>query len=298
MKSRVLTALGLMPLVLGAFFCASPWPILALGIAIIAGCNVELTGLFKSSVLTGSVLGCLTLFLLPLLHLSQPFFPRETHAVVISAVVLVGWLIGIVGTYQCSVRSVPLFARLAAPLWYVIPIFSLIHLHSRIPTHDGWFLANPILMATVPVWGGDIAGIFVGKSLGKRLLAPTISPKKTIEGSLGNLFLCVLVATTLAILLSLSPWLGLGCGIIAGTFGQIGDLFESFVKRQAGVKDSGTLLPGHGGILDRIDSVLFTAPLVLILVALFPAQVNPVQLHLPSNEAELKKPTDQKVIIR
>jgi len=123
-------------------------------------------------------------------------------------------------------------------------------------------------MAIVPLWGGDTAGIFVGKAFGRRLLAPKISPKKTVEGAIANLFACPLVSIPLGLAIGLSWEAGAACGLAAGTFGQLGDLFESYVKRQAGVKDSGSLLPGHGGLLDRVDSLLFTAPIVFAILNL------------------------------
>ena len=121
-------------------------------------------------------------------------------------------------------------------------------------------------MALVPVWAGDIAAIFAGRAFGKRLLMPKVSPKKTVEGSIANLAAAVLTAWLLGRLLGLPDARSLGAGLAAGTLGQAGDLFESWLKRRAGVKDSGTLLPGHGGVLDRIDSVLFAAPAVALIL--------------------------------
>ena len=121
-------------------------------------------------------------------------------------------------------------------------------------------------MALVPVWAGDIAAIFAGRALGKRLLAPKVSPKKTVEGSVANLLAAVLAAWLLGRLLHVSDTRSLGAGLAVGLLGQAGDLFESWLKRRAGVKDSGVLLPGHGGVLDRLDSVLFAAPAVALIV--------------------------------
>ncbi|MCX5711149.1 MAG: phosphatidate cytidylyltransferase [Candidatus Omnitrophica bacterium] len=107
---------------------------------------------------------------------------------------------------------------------------------------------------------GDIGAYFVGSRLGKNPLLPRISPKKTVEGSIGGLIFSVIGGLVCKPFLPFSylhlAFLGLGCGII----GQLGDLSESLIKRDCQVKDSGNIIPGMGGILDEIDSILFTAP--------------------------------------
>ena len=126
----------------------------------------------------------------------------------------------------------------------------------------------PLLMtAAIPIWCGDTAAIFVGKAFGKHKMAPDISPNKTWEGGIGNLLACVGAALVLGAIfhypLVLMVLLGLNCGII----GQAGDLFESWLKRKADVKDSGNILPGHGGLLDRLDSLMATAPISLLILS-------------------------------
>jgi phosphatidate cytidylyltransferase len=150
--------------------------------------------------------------------------------------------------------------------WIGAPLIALVLLHGGAWQTFDWNLHAPILMMFLPLWAGDTAGILVGSTLGRHPLAPNISPKKTVEGAIGNL----LAATGAAV--SLGPWVraslpvALSCGLAIGILGQVGDLFESNLKRTANLKDSGSLLPGHGGILDRIDSLLFTAiPVALIL---------------------------------
>jgi phosphatidate cytidylyltransferase len=123
-----------------------------------------------------------------------------------------------------------------------------------------------LLTAAIPIWCGDTAAIFVGKAFGKHKLAPEISPNKTWEGAIGNLIACVCAALALGAIfhyqMLLMVLLGLNCGII----GQAGDLFESWLKRKADVKDSGNILPGHGGLLDRLDSLMATAPISLLIL--------------------------------
>lgn len=127
-----------------------------------------------------------------------------------------------------------------------------------------------LLAIFIFIWVNDTGAYLVGSRWGKRRLAPSISPKKSVEGSIGGLLLVLLSAVILRLLLfpELS-WLRiLLIATVVAVFGTIGDLFESSLKRQAGVKDSGKLIPGHGGILDRIDSLLLAVPAVYLLLAL------------------------------
>jgi phosphatidate cytidylyltransferase len=149
----------------------------------------------------------------------------------------------------------------------------------------GWTLSHLILLRLLPegpwymlflcavVWVGDSAAMYIGKSLGRHKMAPTISPGKTWEGSVG----CVVGGVGTAIVSAgfwlphLGPWRCVVLGLCISLAAQISDLGESMLKRYAGVKDSGGLIPGHGGILDRVDSMLFAAPtLVYALYVLLP----------------------------
>lgn len=131
----------------------------------------------------------------------------------------------------------------------------------------------PILLASV---GTDTGGYYAGAKYGKRHIWPSVSPKKTWEGSLGGLVLCVVLVTIYGKAVlggSVSGWLGMG--LLLNVASQLGDFFESALKRSVGVKDSSNLLPGHGGILDRIDSILFALPTyVLFQSALVPVATN------------------------
>jgi phosphatidate cytidylyltransferase len=121
---------------------------------------------------------------------------------------------------------------------------------------------GPLFLLMVTVMVSDTAQYYSGRAFGRRLLAPAISPKKTIAGAVGGFaFGGVLLALAGRWWLPDAPVLvraGLGVAVVAA--GIVGDLFESMLKRSAGVKDSSTLIPGHGGVLDRIDALLFAAP--------------------------------------
>ena len=117
------------------------------------------------------------------------------------------------------------------------------------------------------VAAGDTGAFYTGKSIGRHKLCPWVSPKKTIEGSIGGLCANVMVALLLKMLLlpELSILPSVIFALLIGAAGQVGDLFASEFKRAAGIKDSGTLLPGHGGFLDRLDALLFASPLAYLL---------------------------------
>lgn len=124
----------------------------------------------------------------------------------------------------------------------------------------------------VLTWVSDTAGFFVGRALGKRKLMPSVSPGKTIAGAVGALAFCMLASWAYArwvlvpfASLAVRPEIAVALGATIGVAVQVGDLVESLLKREAGVKDSSHLLPGHGGMLDRIDSLLFALPVAYFL---------------------------------
>ena len=129
--------------------------------------------------------------------------------------------------------------------------------------------AHLILLVFCLLWVNDIFAYLTGKLLGKHKLFPRISPGKTIEGSLGGLVFTVIAMVVFSHYVSWLPKsAAAGMAAIAVIFGTLGDLCESMLKRQAGVKDSGKLIPGHGGVLDRFDSVLFSVPFIFVYLLL------------------------------
>ncbi len=154
-------------------------------------------------------------------------------------------------------------AGMLAPVYIGLPLGALVAIH-QIAGREG------VLTLIATVAASDTFQFYTGRTFGKRPLAPTISPKKTIEGAIGGLVLAPLALVALATwslphLHPVAVWVA-GLGIVMA--GIAGDLFESSFKRAAGLKDSGTLIPGHGGVLDRIDALLFCAPLFYLLLTL------------------------------
>lgn len=130
-----------------------------------------------------------------------------------------------------------------------------------------------LVLPLVVTWASDIGGYFVGRALGRHKLIPSVSPGKTVEGALGAVALSIVVAWAFS-RFAMRPIGQLGLTTAGAVFfgaavsvaAQIGDLFESLLKREAGVKDSSRLIPGHGGVLDRVDSLLFVLPLAYLLL--------------------------------
>ena len=163
--------------------------------------------------------------------------------------------------------------------------YSLIHLKRCLPMDMyGYDAIYFILLILCFAWGGDTAAYFAGRAFGRHKLAPIVSPHKTVEGAVGGVLGSMAAGCVLTLAYSLLSakynvisiqvqpkhyLVLLGMGAVASVLGILGDLFASSVKRQVGIKDYGTIFPGHGGILDRFDSVMFIAPFVSIAVRYF-----------------------------
>ncbi len=159
--------------------------------------------------------------------------------------------------FKSDEKFVDLVAKEAKAILYIPVMLSF-----AVLIRDGadgmlWFF-----MVLAVVFAGDIGAFYAGSYLGKHKLCPSVSPGKTIEGAIGGLLANVFVGSVIRIIFL--PRLDFGPAILfflcLGAAGQIGDLFESEFKRVAGIKDSGNILPGHGGVLDRIDALLFALP--------------------------------------
>lgn len=235
-----------MPIVLGAVVCTHSVPVGIL-IALVAlwGCR-ELANLQERYWI--SITGSFILLLTPVLDSRVPHF--TLHAVNVGLCA-----IGVIASIRWFKE--PILGDLAG-LWVAAPMASAFLLHGGNTNKWGFDVHTMLLMAVLPVWAGDSAAILAGKAFGKSLMAPNISPKKTWEGSIANLVAAVGFSWIVGNWVSVPTGPALACGFVGGTLGQVGDLFESWLKRRTGAKDSGNIFPGHGGLLDRLDSLLFT----------------------------------------
>lgn len=149
---------------------------------------------------------------------------------------------------------------------YIGLMFAFFLLLRFMPDGDGFFY---MLSTAFITFANDTAAYFIGIKFGRHKLSPKISPKKSVEGSIGGLLGGLVIAVVIGLFFHKPIWLMLLLGAMIVIAGQFGDLIESIIKRNAGVKDSGMFLPGHGGVLDRIDSLLLSAPVVYYFITYF-----------------------------
>jgi phosphatidate cytidylyltransferase len=267
---RVLTALVLIPVVLLLVFLAprSLFALATAGVAILAGW--EFLGITQKRGAQpprmAVMVAIAALFIANLFAENVDWF-RQTEAVF--GILALGLLV------YCTFRSpvdrvmADAFASVFCLLYTGLTLIAVPALRDET---NGPSLVTFLLCV---VWAGDIVALYVGRTLGKHKLAPTLSPNKTWEGAVGSVIGSLLAAAGLLALAAelarynsfkLSypeeTWYWLVLAVVVNVAAQIGDLAESALKRSAGVKDSGTLLPGHGGVLDRIDALLLAAPVL------------------------------------
>lgn len=250
LRPRVLTAVVGIPLLLVLLWRGGPWWA-ALTAAVAVGGSVEfirlraLRGAFEASLVVLATLAYAAALL--------------TGSGAAGGLVMAAWVVVIAAAGLGSLRRdgaapSPAFSALFGAAYLGVPTGMLARwrLHST-----PWSVLAFLLM----IWANDIAAYFVGSWFGRHKLAPRISPGKSWEGAIAGVLAAAIVALFVAPLLPLSAAGALGFAVVVTVASQAGDLFESAIKRRAGVKDSGALLPGHGGVLDRFDGILLAAPI-------------------------------------
>jgi phosphatidate cytidylyltransferase len=280
LSAIIIVAAAVVPAVLGH-------PVLAIGIAVLAGLGIIefCRAMRDGNSSNASPDPTIPVILSATLILSIGF---GASAIVIAAIIALGLLVivsaGILRQdYTGSTRSwayaVAGTAYIAIPLAHVPALRDLeaSDVAAWIDAVNDWALTSHpaaglawlVLIVSI-TWITDTAAYLGGRALGRNKLTPRLSPGKTIEGAvLGSVFGALTGGVAVALLgLPLPVYAGIGIGLVLSVVGQVGDLAESMIKRDIGVKDMGTLIPGHGGILDRIDALLFTLPVGYYLVRL------------------------------
>lgn len=262
-RTRVLAASIMAPIVIGAVLLLStPWVVALAAALFLAGLWEWFRLAEVDDTLARTMLLLANLLLMVAMVWASPTDVGGSLVLFKVAVVVgvIWWLLAMVWLLHYDFASdhdthARVF-KLGAATLSVVPAWcalSLIH-------HDG---AGWLLVALATVWAADTGAYFAGRAFGRRKLSPRISPNKTVEGLLGGLVAAVLVAVAGAAIMGAGPAVLPLVALVAVPmvlFSVAGDLFESLLKRHVGAKDSGDLIPGHGGLLDRLDSILAALP--------------------------------------
>lgn len=273
---RTLTAIWIVIFVLGGFWL-HPVSFFLTGLAIVAGAQYEYYSMIKDSGVrpqtAGGITAGLTTFIISAL-VAAGLLPGRCYLVLIPlAMVLM--------TVELFRKAEKPFDSLAHTFFGIIYValpfslfpfaaFSRTGLQSLIAHQGIIFSPGFIVGFFLVLWANDTGAYITGASFGRHRLMERISPKKTWEGCLGGLVLAIAAACLLGDwfgVMKKSHWMGIA--VIVSVAGTFGDLFESLLKRSIGVKDSGSVMPGHGGFLDRFDSALFAFPLGYLFLSLF-----------------------------
>lgn len=258
---RLLTAAVMIPLLLGLLFYGPAWGWLAFILVASAAGAVELFGMTHPGdrvAQGGGVLMTWAMVFAVWFHAEEPRLLLATVLLLpYLSILLTLWRLGSIPTAALRVA-----AGCFGPLWLGAGMGSI----AAVRVAGGDDGPAYVVLCLVLSWMSDTGGYFAGRAFGKHKLYEAVSPKKTVEGAIGGVIAVVasVVAMRFLVLESLSIRDAVLLGAIASVAGMFGDLGESLLKRSVGVKDSGGLIPGHGGMLDRVDATLITAPLVLI----------------------------------
>ncbi len=279
MKSRVLTALALVPAI-GYIAGWAPWWLFYAALLVFAeGSLREYLALCRPAGHTPSAgvgyAGVLLLLSVCQAEVCRRTDPAEAGFWVVAALLVILVVVMVVELFRSQDlrRYLTAAACLLFGVVYVgLPFAVLIPLHAAGQAVSGrpW---GVLFFLFLVVWGGDIFAYFGGRLFGRRPLFPRVSPRKTVEGAAAGLTGSILAGWAFAHWFWSPQPTGriLATAGLVGVAGQVGDLAESALKRGANVKDSGTVLPGHGGFLDRVDSLLFGAPVLWIALKLWGA---------------------------
>lgn len=272
MKQRVITGLlGVVVLVVVLFFYETL--VFNAAVAVIAALAV-----FEILHSTRYVKNRFVLFCAVLYGAAIPFYDRlqDSRSFFYVTILYIAVLLG--ALLACHQKTMFTEITTAAFVSLVVPLGFGILIYIRDNTAHGLFLT---LLACVAAWISDTAAYFVGRACGKHKLSPLISPHKTVEGAIGGVCFAVLffllfcwgyqsILAGQGTEVEVSYLTAALIGAVSSMVGICGDLTASVIKRQTGIKDFGTIMPGHGGIMDRFDSFLFAAPALYLLVQLFP----------------------------
>jgi len=277
MKLRIVTALLLIPPVLYLIIWAPWWAFVAALLVVVERTAYEYFELSRSGGMESfrgfGYLGCAALCVAQIAELRSPE-PGFSGTVVLALgvlLVIAGLTFGLIVVADVRQYLRAAYSSLFAIFYVGLMLSTLVPLRFSPGVAEQLGTAIPqrylLMLLFGVVWIGDACAYFVGRGIGRHRLFPHISPKKTLEGSLGGLAGSMLLAWALG-----RWWRTSDMGVVlliaalAAIAGQTGDLAESALKRSADLKDSGALLPGHGGLLDRVDSLIFAAPVVWLAV--------------------------------
>jgi phosphatidate cytidylyltransferase len=256
---RIVTAVVGLPLVLGAIFVCPAWVWYLVVLGGVAAGSLEFFSMTHPGDRVAQMIGVLSAVGV---SVTLYFHGDSTRAVwtVLLGVPLVGMLVPLWRLGDIATAGLRMTAGIAGPL-YLGALLTCSAMLRRDLGSDG---PGYVLLSLGFAWLADTGGYFFGRFLGKTKLYPAVSPKKTRAGLVGALVGALVAAAVghLWFLPSLPLSHGLLLALVAGGLGQLGDLAESLLKRSTGIKDSGRILPGHGGLLDRIDALLLVSPIV------------------------------------